>query len=224
MTMTTSTTTATISNETYAPTGSSAGLPAPAADRTQLISDIADQATGLRDVSHLTAQDIARFTDGVMSSLLEQKTQEAARRSVSSLANSLGERGFAWRDVARLAGVTVPALRKWRMGEPASPNNRRKLAQIVALVDVIEDRCPDIEDVVSWLEVPVLDDAPTSPMDMLAHNRFDLVCRYATDTFTSPEAILDDYEPDWRERYASAFETFVGSDGYLSLRLVDSQE
>ncbi len=55
----------------------------------------------------------------------------------------------------------------------------------------------------------------------MAENRFDLVLRLAHDQGSDPEAVLDEFEPDWRDRYSSPVEVFTGPDGMPGLRLAD---
>jgi hypothetical protein len=47
---------------------------------------------------------------------VEWRTRTVARgkASTSEMLRELAELGFAWRDIARLVGVSVPAVQKWR--------------------------------------------------------------------------------------------------------------
>src|ERR1035437_9408290 len=57
---------------------------------------------------------------------LDERTDHWQTRSVQSLLSELSENwGVGWSGIARMVGVSVPALRKWRLGEPAAPANRR---------------------------------------------------------------------------------------------------
>ena len=58
-------------------------------------------------------------------------------------------------------------------------------------------------------------------MDLLAEGRFDLALRLARDQGSDPEAVLSEFEPDWKERHASTVEVFTGPDGMPGLRLSD---
>lgn len=58
-------------------------------------------------------------------------------------------------------------------------------------------------------------------MDMVVHGRFDLVVRLARDQGADPEQALNEFEPDWRERYSSPVEVFTAPDGLRGLRLAD---
>ena len=91
---------------------------------------------------------------------------------------------------------------------------------MVALCDIARDRYL-ISDVAGWLETPVHPAAPVTGMDMVALGRFDLVMRLARDPGVDPEEALDEFEPDWRERYSSPVEVFTAPDGLPGLRLAE---
>lgn len=149
---------------------------------------------------------------------IEWRTQTAirAKEATAGLLDSLADAGFAWRDVARLIGVSVPAIKKWRRGEGVSGENRRRVASLVALCDLIEDHYPIIE-LASWFEMPILNSINLSALDLYEANRADLVFRLASG-HDDPERIVTDFRPDWRTTLTSDFETFTSEDGQLSIR------
>ncbi len=155
------------------------------------------------------------------SKLYEHEWDRFVQRRVAvsplDILNELADLGFAWRDVARLVGVSVPAVQKWRKGENLSGDNRRRLAGVIAAYDVIAGRY-SIDHVPSWFETPVHDAAPVTPIDLWSAGRRDLVFEAACQGLSS-DAIMDQYMPDWRDRFTSNFETFVGSDNELSIRM-----
>lgn len=145
----------------------------------------------------------------------------AARRSrepLERLLEQLSGVGFSWRDIARVVGVSVPALRKWRLGGRATGENRRRLATLVSFCGIARTRC-HVSDVVGWLETPLHSEAPVTGIDLLAEGRFDLALRLARDQGSDPEAVLDAFEPGWRQRYVSTVEVFAGPDGMPGLRM-----
>lgn len=152
---------------------------------------------------------------------VEWQIGAAARGTVAPQKNleTLADLGFAWRDLARLIGVTVPALQKWRRGDGLSGQNRRRLADLLAACDLIVEHYM-IEEIASWFEMPIKDGIPITCIDLWAQGRHELVFDYAAG-HSDPESVLTSFEPEWRERYASAFETFVGVDGKLSIRAKD---
>ena len=81
--------------------------------RTSL-DDLVDEAGHLRNRSRLLNDDIAEVHNHALDVQLQARTDEAAKRSVIDLLSELADLGLSWRDIARLVGVSVPALRKWR--------------------------------------------------------------------------------------------------------------
>jgi len=128
----------------------------------------------------------------------------------------LADSGFSWRDIARLVGVSVPALRKWRQGEAPTGDNRLKIARILAFCDYLTSTCL-VEEVASYMEMPLTKNAPLTVLDLLAADRYDLAAEYASGHATATQ-VLDNFEPTWRDRYRSAFEVITASDGELSIR------
>lgn len=197
---------------------------------TRTITDLVDEAAWLGARAGLLVQDATDLHNetnqlhaDTLDELLRAQASELAARPVVDLIGTLGDAGFSWRDVARLVGVSVPALRKWRLGEPATGENRLKVARLVALSDLLEDKAM-IADPASWLEVPIVEDVPICGIDLLAARREDLLFRLALQQGVDPESILDDFEPDWRSTYRGTFEVFEADDGHLGLRPRESDE
>lgn len=127
---------------------------------------------------------------------------------------------MAWRDVARLVNVSVPAVQKWRRGDGMTGENRFRLAGVLALLVCLENKM--VNQPVSWLEMPVLRDVSVSAMDLIAADRYDLVLELAADV-TADEGqriqALDEFDPAWRAtRVDEKFEVFEAEDGILSIR------
>jgi hypothetical protein len=129
----------------------------------------------------------------------------------------LADLGFAWRDIARLVNVSVPAVQKWRKGEKVSGDNRHRMASLLAACDLIKSHYM-VEEIASWFEMPLSSSAPITPITLYAANRADLVFEFANGQ-VDPEALLSEFEPDWRERYRSDFEVFEAGDGNRSIRM-----
>lgn len=152
------------------------------------------------------------------SQFVEWRTRTTARgrASMSEMLDELAELGFAWRDVARLVGVSVPAVQKWRRGERASGERRRQVASLLAACDLIADHY-QVREIASWFEMPLVADVPLTPIDLYVGKRPDLVFEHASG-HVDPEHILTQFDGEWRERYRSDFEVFRAEDGDLSIR------
>jgi hypothetical protein len=186
---------------------------------TRPTADLLDRAEVLhRQVSDLQSDTAGLRRQGLVREL-EDRQEVVAASSGTDLLDVLSDAGFAWRDVARLAQVSVPAVQKWRRGEGMTGANRHKIAKVVALLDVLANHF--VSEPVSWLEMPVKDGVALSRLDMIADGRFDLVLELISDDGdpVSASAVLDEFEPNWRESLVdTAFEAFVASDGVVSIR------
>ena len=94
----------------------------PAVDRPTRTSqdELAEHAGYLHSVTRVLSDGAAGFHHRTIEMQLRSRTEEAAKRSAPDLLNELADLGIAWRDIARMVGVTVPAVRKWRQGETAT--------------------------------------------------------------------------------------------------------
>lgn len=147
-----------------------------------------------------------------------ERTAVRGREAPARLLDEIAELGFSWRGVARMLGVSVPAVQKWRRGERLTGEHRRELAGLLAACDFIAEHYV-ISEIASWFEMPLLFQVPISPAYLYAADRPDLVFDYASG-HTDPTAVLDEFEPDWSQRYRSDFEVFTAQDGFRSLRSV----
>jgi hypothetical protein len=196
--------------------------------RTRTITDLVDDVGWLNSRVHLNVQDATQLqsettqlhTDALQE-LIRTRANALSAKPLKELLLSLGEGGFAWRDIARLVGVSVPALRKWRQGESATPENRLKVARLLALCDMLEEKAA-IADPASWLEMPLVEDVPVCGLDLLLANRSDLLFRRALHHGADPEALLEEFDPDWRSTYRGPFELFEADDGLPGLRPRDA--
>ncbi|WP_419909656.1 hypothetical protein [Candidatus Poriferisodalis sp.] len=149
---------------------------------------------------------------------LRSLTVRYAGERLASLLDRLAALGFSWRDIARVAGVSVPELRKWRRGEWATSAGRQRVARFVALCEVAAERC-HIADIAAWLERPLHPEAPLTGLDLVEAERLDLVLALARDRPGGPEQVLDEFDPDWRAWHRSDVEVFTAADGKPGLRL-----
>ena len=142
-----------------------------------------------------------------------------AAKDQDELLEELRSLGFSWRVIARIAQMSVPELRNWRRVGLAAAENRRRIVEIVALCRrAREDHV--IDDIAAWLETPLHSEVPITGLELLAAERSDLVLRLLCRPEESPEQILDEFEPGWREHYASSVEVFTAPDGLPGLRFV----
>jgi hypothetical protein len=178
-------------------------------------SSLATEAAGIRDHARFLHEDARALHQETRRHDLDARTAAKARASAQELLDELAGRGYSWRMIARLTGVTVPALRKWRQGESPSGENRRRLAELAAFSDFLEEYA--INDVAGWLEVPLNNKAAFTCADLCASGRIDLVLDYAANRIPDPNAVLDQFDPEWRSSM-SDYEVFTAGDGSRSIR------
>ena len=183
----------------------------------RLLTDLTDDVGVVRTSVRMLHDRADELHHSVFEDMLKSRTAGRARSSVATLLSALADLGFAWRDIARLVGVSVPAVQKWRRNEGTSGENRARVARLLATCDLIQERCP-IEEIASWFETPISTGAPLTPMDLYAGGRSDLVFDFASGHVSDPEQVLSQFDADWRERYRSDFEVFEAADGNLSIR------
>lgn len=164
-------------------------------------------------------EDVRETHVGALSHEWSVLTSQRVVASARELLGLLADQGFAWRDIARMIGVSVPAIQKWRRGEKAGGSNRLKLASLVAAQDLISSQ-GRIQDIESWFETPIKNGIPVTPIDIWATDEAPLVLEYASGHLT-PDETLTRLDPEWRTTYDSPFETFRGEDGFMSIRAKD---
>lgn len=171
----------------------------------------------LRSTSKHLVADIREGHNLAFSGQCRILSSQLAGKGAQDLLEELGDLGFSWRDIAKMVGVSVPALTKWRKTGGASGPNVKKLADLLAACRLIMDEYPNMKAIASWFEVPLDPGAPITPIDLWATENYHLVFELASGHLDPLDA-LDDFDPDWRSRYQSSFEVFQAGDGELSIR------
>jgi hypothetical protein len=101
-------------------------------------------------------RELRDWHEETLRSLLTHKTDDKARLGLQSLLITLtAGYGLGWSDIARLVGVSVPAVRKWRHGGDITSTRLHSVARLVAFLSMLEDE--EIRDPAAWLDLP-LDD------------------------------------------------------------------
>jgi len=124
---------------------------------------------------------------------------------------------MAWTGIARLAGVSVSALRKWRTSGSASAEHRLALARLAAFLDLLSEYA--IEDPAQWMEMrlPLPTGYLIRPIDLYRRGAVSGLLEYASARCTA-EQILDQIDADWRDA-RSEFETYDAPDGAKAIRI-----
>lgn len=207
------------------PTRTSATTDAPLEiRRTRTTHDLVQELGVMRSQRQLLENDVAQMTQPLQEAhhrelerQLNARARALAHKQATVLLADIADAGFAWRDIARMVGVSVPAVRRWRQGEPPTGAHLLGIARLGALIETLRAEHL-IAQVASWMEMPLVPDAPLTGIDLATDGRLpDLIDLAAG--HGNPEALLDDWTPAWRERYASEFEVFEAPDGDTGIRL-----
>lgn len=187
-------------------------------DRPTRISqdELAEIVGAVRSIARQISEEVSGYHHRALDAVLTARTDEAAKRAVPDLLAELADLGLSWRDIARLVGVTVPAIRKWRNGEPATGVNRRAVAKLLAFVDILQSDHL-VQEPASWLEMPMGPSSITG-LDIYAAGRCDLLIAHAESHLTS-EQLLDEFDSGWRNSIDDRFEIFTAQDGEAAIRL-----
>ncbi|OON72950.1 hypothetical protein B1H18_28525 [Streptomyces tsukubensis] len=122
---------------------------------------------------------------------------------------------MTWVDMSRMLRVSVPALRKWRKAGGVSPENRDRLAGLVAFLQVLYEA--GVRDPAQWITQPLVDGYTVTILDLYSTERAPgFVDLGASDV--TPVMLLDRIEPQWRETHKSEYEVVSAEDGLPALR------
>lgn len=158
-----------------------------------------------------TAQ-LARGHRELYTALFSDRVRDAIKRTARAILDDLAtEFGLAWVDLARMVGVSVPAIRKWRLDGGLSPDNHRRLAEVLAFLSVLREH-GGVEDPVGWLAQHIVPGFSLTVRHLYAPDHVGLLLDFAAGGIR-PEEMLEALEPDWQETYRSDYEVAIFADG-----------
>lgn len=143
---------------------------------------------------------------------LDNRTAVKGRVGADALLEELAvDRGMAWSDIARFCGVTVSAVRKWRVGLSISPERRRALARLSAFLDLLEESGP-VGDPAGWLAMRLSEHHTVTAGDLYLDGRAEDVLQHAQGRLSASE-LLDRWKPDWHIAARSEWSVATTADG-----------
>jgi hypothetical protein len=161
------------------------------------LSELTEEAGHLSSQAQILSDDTSDLHLNVIMQEWQSKSSDFVRQDMPTLLAKLADLGFAWRDIARLIGVSVPALQKWRRGGAATGQSRFNAAAGLAACALISQHYL-VQDIASWFEAPIIFGCPVTPLDLYAAKKPQLVFGLATGK-ADPEQVLSAFDPDWRE-------------------------
>ena len=151
---------------------------------------------------------------------LGARTSIYCEQTSKVLLDKLLDMGFAWIHIAKIIHVPVYIVRDLDFAkdncEDLSNEPHEKLAQLLALIEILEERLPE-QNIPSWLET-TLDGYYYSGIDVISEDQIELLLRYADGEITNTE-LLNKCFPNWEDNFDSRIEIFTASDGEKAIRL-----
>ncbi|MCY4518447.1 MAG: hypothetical protein OXB99_14550 [Acidimicrobiaceae bacterium] len=143
-----------------------------------------------------------------LSHLTNRKAQGGSEALLEELAV---DRGLGWTDVARLCGVSISAVRKWRSGGALGPERLRSLSKLAAFLDLLEEAGP-IGDPVGWLMMPLVERHTVTAAEIYRSGLDEDILEYAQGQL-SVEELLDRWSSSWRKDTRSGWMVVDRPDG-----------
>lgn len=182
---------------------------------TRLVNEV----SALRDGTTFLQHDVERLHDGVRARVLDERTSAAALRDPRDVLRELSRgHGLSWATIARLAGVTPTAVRKWRRGDTIGSVSRRSLARAATFLQMLDEHSSPITEIGTWLEMPLSDQSTLTAVDVYSGGRVELLLDFAARRLSS-HAVLDAFDKDWREHHPAdrRFAVVVADDDSLTV-------
>lgn len=182
------------------------------AQDTVVIGELNDAYGGLTGRVRILVEDVEDGRREVRSLDLDNRTVLKSRSNAETLLEELAtNRGLGWSEIARLCGVSVSAVRKWRAGESISSDHRRALARLAAFLDLLEEIGPIVEPA-GWLHMRLLEQYTVMAADLYVEGRADDLLEHAQGHLDIND-MLDQWNPDWRTATRSDWKILDRPDG-----------
>ena len=147
--------------------------------------------------ARLLAEDVEDGRREVRSLDLGLRTNMKAAAGPDVLLEELAiDRGLGWSDIARLCGVSVSAVRKWRSGGSLSPERLRALAKLAAFLELLEQSGPTGEPT-RWLMMPLVEGHTVSAAELYHAGLEEDILEHAQGHLTLVD-MLSHWNPDWQ--------------------------
>src|SRR5690242_11982041 len=102
-------------------------------------SELTEKAGHLNNRAQILQNDTDDLHIDVLMQEWQSKSTDFVRQDMPNLLTRLADLGFSWRDIAKLIGVSVPAVQKWRRGHTATGQSRFNAAAVLAACALIAE-------------------------------------------------------------------------------------
>ncbi len=162
--------------------------------------------------ARLLAEDVEDGRREVRSLDLGLRTNMKAAAGTDALLEELAvDRGLGWSDIARLCGVSVSAVRKWRSGGSLSPERLRALAKLAAFLELLEQSGPTGEPT-SWLMMPLVEGHTVSAAELYLAGCEEDILEHAQGHLPLTD-MLNHWNPRWQAETSSEWAVAERPDG-----------
>lgn len=186
------------------------------AERASAIEHLTERYADITGRVRVLNEDVEEGRRNVRQWNLDDRTGAKARFGGAALLDELAAgRGFGWSEIARLVGVSVSAVRKWRNGEAPSPQRRRDLARLAAFVDLLDEIGP-IGEPAGWLMMRLSDAHTATLADLYVAGRAEDLLEHA-EGHLSVQDLLDRWNPSWRDETRRNWQVVESPDGGRSI-------
>lgn len=146
---------------------------------------------------------------------LEERTAVQARSGVRELLDELAiNRGMTWSSIARLCGVSLSAVRKWRYGDDPSSDSRHAVARLIAFIGILAEM--PVSEPAAWLAMPMVSNYTITAEDLYVAGLADQLLDLASGQ-TELNEVLNSYDENWRTRYRSDYKVIKAGDNNSSI-------
>ena len=153
---------------------------------------------------------------GLYTAAISDLAREATKRTARAIVDDLAtEFGLAWVDLAKMVGVSVPAIRKWRLDGGVGPENHRRLAEVSAFLRALREYA-SVQDPAAWISQRMLPGHTVTVRHLYSADRAGLLLDYASGGVSATD-VLERTEPAWRVTYATDDDVVIFSDGVPAL-------
>ena len=143
---------------------------------------------------------------------LDSRTHLKALTGSEALLEELTvDRGLGWTEIARLCGVSISAVRKWRGGGGIEPERLRELGKLAAFLELLPHTGPT-GDPAGWMMMPLSEQHTVTAADLYRSGHVDDLLEYAQGHL-SVGNLLNRWNPNWQTETRSRWMVVTRPDG-----------